>query len=610
MFRRLPLILLAGPCLLLASGAAAAELNAFTAASTPLQVKPGSTALYTITLTNDALSPERGQTARIGIPPGFVVNPATVQATTDPVGGCDGSPWEPDGTLIVDSTIQLKRPGGNATGLCPGAKLTVSFAATSASIEDTFTWTTRLIVNETDFALVGPDPTVVVDGTAPDTAIGSGPPTPTNQTIASFAFSSSEPASTFSCSIDGAAFAECASPKEYSGLAAGAHSFRVRAIDAAGNTDASPAVHGWTIDLLAPVTLITAKPSNPSNSGSASFAFTVNEPASTACSLDGAAFVPCVSPASYENLTDGPHTFALRTTDSAGNTGPEASYNWTIETRPPTAGVTSGPTGLTNSRSATFGFLADEPSTFECRLDDRGFEPCGSPVTYQGLPDGVHAFVVRPTDGAGNAGTAATRSWSIDATAPETRLGSRPRSGTTVLSATFTFSASEAAAFECRLDAMAFVACSSPSAYVRLARTGHTFQVRAIDLAGNVDSTPAIHRWTISAAPRRAKTASALLTPPAGARVTSAPLLVWRRVARASYYNVQLYRGRVKVLSSWPTTHRLRLRMRWTYLGRQRRLSPGSYRWYVWPGYGRASANRYGPVLGQSTFTVAAPGRR
>jgi hypothetical protein len=64
----------------------------------------------------------------------------------------------------------------------------------------------------------------------------------------------------------------------------------------------------------------------------------------------------------------------------------------------------------------------------------------------------------------------------------------------------------------------------------------------------------------------------------------------------------------VKVLSAWPVRTRLQLRSRWTYLRRQRRLSAGSYRWYVWPGYGRAAANRYGRMLGTSTFTVTTAG--
>jgi hypothetical protein len=95
-----------------------------------------------------------------------------------------------------------------------------------------------------------------------------------------------------------------------------------------------------------------------------------------------------------------------------------------------------------------------------------------------------------------------------------------------------------------------------------------------------------------------------LLSPAPGERVTSPPYLVWTPVRRASYYNIQLYRGR-KVLSAWPTGPSYRLRRTWSYKGRRYRLRPGTYRWYVWPGYGRISAGRYGlrPV-GSSTFVV------
>jgi hypothetical protein len=175
-----------------------------------------------------------------------------------------------------------------------------------------------------------------------------------------------------------------------------------------------------------------------------------------------------------------------------------------------------------------------------------------------------------------------------------------------LVSATFRFSANEPGTFECSFSGAAFAPCTSPKSYTGLRRSAHSFEVRAIDTAGNRDASSAVHRWTI-AAPRRPKTTSALLAPRAGARVTSPPLLVWRRVPRASFYNVQLYRGRVKVLSSWPTRPRLQLRARWTYLGRQRKLSAGTYRWYVWPA---SRANRYGRLLGQSTFRVTAASTR
>jgi hypothetical protein len=95
----------------------------------------------------------------------------------------------------------------------------------------------------------------------------------------------------------------------------------------------------------------------------------------------------------------------------------------------------------------------------------------------------------------------------------------------------------------------------------------------------------------------------ALLSPPPAARVTSPPTLVWTPVKRASYYNLQLVRGR-KVLSVWPLRTTFRLRRTWTYKGRRYRLRPGLYRWYVWPGFGRISAARYGRLLGSSTFVV------
>jgi hypothetical protein len=95
----------------------------------------------------------------------------------------------------------------------------------------------------------------------------------------------------------------------------------------------------------------------------------------------------------------------------------------------------------------------------------------------------------------------------------------------------------------------------------------------------------------------------ALFSPYPSARVSAPPLLRWRAVSRATYYNVQLIRGR-KILSAWPTRPRLQLRRSWTYGGRRYRLAPGRYRWYVWPGFGSPAATRYGPLLGQSEFVV------
>src|SRR5438045_1763612 len=56
------------------------------------------------------------------------------------------------------------------------------------------------------------------------------------------------------------------------------------------------------------------------------------------------------------------------------------------------------------------------------------------------------------------------------------------------------------ATFQCRLDGNAFAACASPVNYRGLSAATHTFEVRAVDSAGVVDSTPA--DMTFTSAPK------------------------------------------------------------------------------------------------------------
>jgi hypothetical protein len=100
-----------------------------------------------------------------------------------------------------------------------------------------------------------------------------------------------------------------------------------------------------------------------------------------------------------------------------------------------------------------------------------------------------------------------------------------------------------------------------------------------------------------------------LLAPREGARLARATTFSWRRVAGARYYNFQLFRAAgaqpfVKVLSAWPVTNRFTLRASWRFGGRKYQLVPGTYRWFVWPGFGARADARYGDVLGERTFVV------
>ena len=97
-----------------------------------------------------------------------------------------------------------------------------------------------------------PPPPPGPDTTPPETTITSGPASPTSQTTATFALVSSEAGSTFACALDLGPFLPCASPVTYSGLALGSHQLRVRATDAAGNVDPTPAAYSWTIEVAPP----------------------------------------------------------------------------------------------------------------------------------------------------------------------------------------------------------------------------------------------------------------------------------------------------------------------------------------------------------------------
>lgn len=92
------------------------------------------------------------------------------------------------------------------------------------------------------------------DTTPPQTTITQGPSGTVNYTNATFFFTSSEPASTFEVKMDSGDWQTATSPKVYTGLSDGAHTFQVRATDPSGNTDATPASQSFTIDTGIPPT--------------------------------------------------------------------------------------------------------------------------------------------------------------------------------------------------------------------------------------------------------------------------------------------------------------------------------------------------------------------
>jgi hypothetical protein len=344
-----------------------------------------------------------------------------------------------------------------------------------------------------------------VDTTPPDTSIDSGPDGPTQQTSATFAFSSEDPSARFKCSFDAGAASECTSPLTVGPLAEGFHSFRVWAYDEVGNTDPTPAERSFKVDTTPPVITFFEGPAEGSftDEPDPRFVFKPSERGvSFECQIDGGSAAPCTSPFIAEALSDGPHLLFIRGIDEAGNEG-TATRSFTVDTVPPETEIDSGPEGLIGERDPIFSFGSEEGASFECALDGGGYSPCTSPHTLGPLPDGPHSFAVRAVDEAGNADPSpASRSFSVDATPPETAIDSGPEGPTKDSTPSFALSSSEpGSSFECALDGGGFAPCSSPYTSAPLPEGPHSFAARARDAAGNLDPSPASRSFTVDTKP-------------------------------------------------------------------------------------------------------------
>jgi hypothetical protein len=171
-----------------------------------------------------------------------------------------------------------------------------------------------------------------------------------------------------------------------------------------------------------------------------------------------------------------------------------------FDCNPPDTSFLSGPSGPTTDNTPTFSFASSESSsTFQCSFDGGAPTPCASPLNSAPLSDGPHTFAVQAIDASSNVDpTPATRSFTIDTTAPDTAIASHPKPKTKSHEATFTFGSSEAGStFLCSFDGKPYAACSSPFTTSKLARGKHRFDVIATDAVGNRDASAATFFWKV-----------------------------------------------------------------------------------------------------------------
>jgi hypothetical protein len=321
---------------------------------------------------------------------------------------------------------------------------------------------------------------------------------------------------------------------------------------------------------------------------------------SVTVSFGGSAFsgiASCTANASY----GGPDALATSVngscTDNAGKVA-GASFTLHYDATPPTI------TGWSASRPPDVHGWYNHPVTFGFAGTDAmsGLAGC-STSTYTGPGSANGSVIGTCTDRAGNVGAVAVP-LRYDATPP--RLNVSFGTGDHAVRLRW-----QASSWPAPLTSLKITRSSSAGGrsitVVEHSRNGsytdthvsdfvrYRYTITAVDQAGNVS----VRTVTAVPAPR-------LLWPPIGINLTAPPLLLWTPVRGADYYNVQLYRGTQKVLSTWPGNARLQLKRSWSYRGRRFQLKPGRYNWYVWPGYGARSAARYGRLIGRGTFVIVA----
>ena len=242
-----------------------------------------------------------------------------------------------------------------------------------------------------------------IDTTPPSINILSGPSGLTTDSTPTFTFEAGNGATRTECRVGTGAFSACNSPYTTGTLGDGSYTFTVRAFDAAGNS--ASASRSFQVDTRGPQVTITSGPEGFYSDDAGTFTFTVSSDAvAVECQLEGG-FEPCQSPYNF-SLGDGSYTFVVRARDAAGNQSSD-SQSFTIDSRPPSVQITSGPTGVTGDSTPTFRFtVSGGATTVQCRVGSRAYVNCASSYTSPPLANGTYTFTVRAFDAAGNVGSA------------------------------------------------------------------------------------------------------------------------------------------------------------------------------------------------------------
>ena len=450
--------------------------DSYTVAATATDAAGNESASNSVNFTVDTTAP--------GAP--VISAPADGALTGDSTPGISGTA-EPNSTVEVsiDGTpVGTATADGNgdwtftpSTPLSDGSH-TVSATATDAA------GNTSAASSTNTFTVDAGDPVVVISTPA------NGSTTSDSTPLLTFGVTDNSNTTT-TCTIDNGTPFACESGDDLPTLNDGSHTLVVTATDGAGNSAGDTTT--FTVDTTAPSASIDDAPPALDNDATPTFEFSSNENDVTfECRIDGGAWTPCTSPLTTGTLSDGEHTFSVRATDEAGNTGSADSHSWTIDTTPPAVPVITSPAdgSATNDSTPTVSGTGENGSQINVFVD--GNLVCTATVTggtwncivSPALTDGLHEITATAEDELGNeSGESNVVELTVDTTAPN---GTVTKGGTDA-NPTFNITSDDpTASISCTLSPGGSVPCTPPT-YIPsgLAPGDYTLTVTFTDGVGN-----------------------------------------------------------------------------------------------------------------------------
>jgi NHL repeat len=431
---------------------------------------------------------------------------APVLTATPGAMGTDTTPtWAFTSEAGTTTDCRLERDGVVVSGYaaCSGSR------TYSLSTDGTYTFS----VQATDqVGNVGPETTstYILDMTPPAAPVLTATPGASGTDTSPTWDFTAESGATTECRLekDGVvfdAYSSCADSRTYTLSADGSYRFSVRATDQVGNVGPKT-TSTYVLDTTAPgAPTITSAPAAQDNDPTPTWSFTAEAGAQTECSLRQGGtvvepFASCTDSKTYTLSSDGAFTFLVRATDSTGNTGPEATSDYELDTTAPAAPtVTGGPSTPSNDSTPTWTFTVESGASAQCSLWRGGtvidpFSPCADIQTYDltTAVDGTYQFRVRATDQVGNVSVTTLSSYVLDTTPPAApTFTDTPGAQGNDPTPMWSFNVESGAVAECRLEKdgvefSAYSPCSGSQGYDLSEDGAYRFSVRAVDAAGNV----------------------------------------------------------------------------------------------------------------------------